>query len=228
MLDGKPVPGASSTQSDDHGKVDTRFSVTGDWALGNHAVTAQDAQGDTTQQSQPVVIVHPGEAGTPGPNGAPADNANFSVNVSGSETTTDGQTYTFTKTLQVTGHPDPAGGTVCGVDDDGQPHTYTDEQLTGTNLTITETITFSCTGSYKNGHLTYTETASSDKMVLSDGSVCVSPGAYVYEQLDGTFSDQSTVSGSSHSDYFQANCSSGRYVDIYRNPASGTWTGGEY
>jgi hypothetical protein len=228
LLDGKPAPGVQPAQSDDHGRVDAQFSVTGDWTVGNHSVTAQDAQGDTTQQPAPVVIVHPGESGTPGPNGAPANDATFNVSVSGSETTSDGQTYTFSDTLQVTGHPDPAGGTVCGVDDDGQPHTFNNEPLTGTSLTITETITFSCTGSYKNGHLTYTETATSDKMVLSDGSVCVSPGPYVYEQLDGTFSDSSTISGTSHRDYFQANCSSGQYVDIYRNPANGTWTGGEY
>ena len=225
MLDSKPVPGVSSAQSDDHGKVDTQFSVTGDWALGAHTLTAQDAQGDTTQQSQPVVIVHPGEAGTPGPNGAPADNANFSVNVSINGTSTDGQTVSYMDTLQVTGQPDPAGGKVCGVDDDGQPHTF-NGTINNSSETFTETIVFSCSGSYKSGHLTYTETATSDKIVLSNGSVCAASGSYLYAQLDGTFSDSGTISGSYHRDYFQANCNSNEY--IYRNPASGTWTGGEY
>jgi hypothetical protein len=225
LLDGKPVSGVQAAESDDHGKVDTQFSVTGDWALGTHAVTAQDAQGDTTQQPAPVVIVHPGESGTPGPNGAPADDASFSVSVSISGTATDGQTISYTDTLKVEGQPDPAGGIVCGVDDDGQPHDFTGT-ITGSGESYTETIVFSCSGSYKSGHLTYTETATSDETVLSDGTVCVASGAYVYARLDGTFSDSGTVTGTYSRDYYRANCNSNEY--LYRNPATGTFTGGEY
>lgn len=225
MLDGKPVPGASSAQSDDHGKVDTQFSVTGDWALGAHTLTAQDAQGDTTQQSQPVVIVHPGEAGTPGPNGAPADNANFSVNVSGSATESNGTTFTFSNTLQITGQPDPAGGKVCGIDDDGQQHTFTGNLTTGE--AYTQVLTLSCSGSYKAGHLTYTETVTSDQITLSGGGVCVANRSYVIQQLDGTFTDQGSISGSYHSDYIQENCNA-RFAYLFRDVSTGTWTGGEY
>ena len=225
LLDGKPAPGVQPAQSDDHGKVDTQFSVSGDWAVGNHTLTAQDAQGDTTQQSAPLVVVNPGQAGTPGPNGAPADDANFSVNVSGSATESDGTTFTFSNTLQISGQPDPAGGKVCGIDDDGQPHTFTGNLTTGE--AYTQVLTLSCSGSYKGGHLTYTEVATSDQITLSGGGVCVANRSYVLQQLDGTFTSQGSISGSYRSDYIQENCNA-RFAYLFRDASTGTWTGGEY
>ncbi len=226
LLDGQPVPGAQPTQSDERGKVSATLNVTGNWALGNHAITAKDDQGDTTQQGQSVAIVHQGEAGTPGPNGSPADNATFTINVSGSAKQTNGYTYNFFNTLKVTGQADPAGGTICGADDDGQPHTF-NGKIISTGEAYTETFTFSCNGSYKDGHLTYTETATSDQLNLSGGVVCVTHQPFVFQQLDGTFTSAQGISGSYREDYSQEPCNA-RYAYIYHDPATGTWTGTEY
>ena len=223
LLDGRPVPGVQAAESDERGRIDTQFSVTGDWALGTHAVTAQDAQGDTTEQSEPVVIVNPGEAGTPGPGGAPADNSSFTVSLDGSATASDGSSYTFSNDLNVTGQPDPAGGRVCGTRDDGQPYTY-NNTLNNTGEAYTETMTFACTGSYKAGHLVYTETATSDTISLSGGGTCSTGQPWVVQQLDGTFTTSTDISGTFHSDYVQLGCNA-RYAYIFRNPASGNWTG---
>ncbi len=223
LLDGQPVPGSQPVQSDERGRVLATLSVTTGWSLGKHILTAKDSQGYSTQSGQPLVIVHQGEAGTPGPHGAPANNASFGVNVSGSARATDGSSYSFTIFLIVVGRPDPSGGTVCAARDDGQPHTYTGK-LRGTNEDYEETFTFTCSGSYKDGHLTYTETATSDTLTLSDGTVCTSTHSFVFERLDGTFTSQNEISGSYQSDYFQAPCNR-KYPYIYRDPATGTWTG---
>ncbi len=223
LLDGKPLTGGPAITSDDHGRVQAQVSVGQDWAQGNHTFTAKDAQGNATKSGAQVVIVAQGVAGTPGPNGAPADKVSFGLSAVISAKDSAGNDVNTSVDLTITGQPDPAGGTVCSPRDNGQPQTF-DGTLSG-GLTFKETIVFSCKGSYKSGHLTYTETAVSDEITVSDGSVCTSQGAYIYTQLDGTFQDGTTITGTYHRAAFNAPCRSNRFSSLFRNPAQGTWTG---
>jgi hypothetical protein len=225
LLDGKPLAGQTPITSDDHGRVQAEILVGKDWAKGTHTFSARDTQGNATQGSAAVVVVAQGVAGTPGPKGAPADNASFDLGVSVTAKDSAGDDVSFQQFLIITGQPDPAGGKVCSAQDDGQPHTF-DGTLSG-GLTFKETIVFSCKGAYKSGHLTYTETATSDQIVVSDGSVCTAQGAYIYGQFDGTFNDASTITGTYHRNYFNAPCRSNRFSSLFRNTAQGTWTGGK-
>lgn len=222
LLDGKPLTGAAIT-SNGHGVVQATVSVGTDWAQGSHTFTAKDAQGNTTESGAQVVIVAQGVAGTPGPKGAPADNASFTLNVSVSAKDTQGNDESYTQTLTITGQPDPAGGTVCSSRDDGQPHTYNGSLNQGG--TYTETVVFSCKGTYKSGHLTYTETVVSDQYTLSDGGTCTLQRSYVFGQFDGTFTDANTISGTFHAGAFTAPCRNSRYSELFGNPIQGTWTG---
>lgn len=223
QLDGKPLQSATPITSDAFGRFNGGILVTAQLPLGTHTLTAQDAQGNVTKTAMTFVIVTQGVAGTPGPNGAPADDLSFSTYARVTGKGSDGQTFSFTQTLDITGNPDPAGGTVCSDQDDGQPVTYTGT-LNNSSETYTETITFSCRGSYKHGQLTYVEIDTSDKFVLGNGVRCAASGSSVYGAFVGTFTNANTISGTYASSYFQANCTDSSY--IYRASSTGTWTGG--
>ncbi|HEY7125441.1 MAG TPA: zinc ribbon domain-containing protein [Ktedonobacterales bacterium] len=224
LLDGNPLAGQAPITSDDHGRVQVDITIGTDWSQAQHTFTAKDAQGNQTKSGAQVVIVPQGVAGTPGPKGAPADNESFTLIVNVSAKDSQGDDASFTQGLNITGQPDPAGGTVCGPDDDGQPHTFTGSVSSG--VTYTETVVFSCKGTYKSGHLTYTETAVSDKFTLSDGDTCTVRGFYVYGQFDGTFTDASNINGTYRRAAFNAPCQRGiHFSSLFRNTAQGTWTG---
>jgi hypothetical protein len=221
LLDGQSVPISQLVRSDKDGNFQIDLAIPAQWPVGRHTLTARDDQGYLTKAGVPVEIAKPGLEGTPGPNGAPADNASFSLDLTVSETTNGGDTYTFDKKLLILGKPDPAGGSVCSPED-MTPQVYTGT-LQGSSETYTETITFTCQGTYKQGHLTYVETATSDVLVLGRGTTCSSPAPYIYGAYDGFFTSPAVSSGTYYDNYFQANCTDGSYV--YRDSGTGTWTG---
>lgn len=221
LLDSQPFLSTASIQSDAVGRFQQDVPVTSIWTLGQHTLAARDDKGYGTQQAQALTIVAPGVADTPGPNGAPADDSTFSVYVSGHATDSDGQSYTYGWNLTITGRPDPQGGKVCSTLD-GSAHTY-HGTLYNINVGYTETITYACSGTYKSGHFTYTETATSDVFNLSDGEYCAASGPYAIAQIKGTFNSSSEVQGTYHRSYFQANCNGGRY--IFRGAADSSWSG---
>ncbi|HEY7347955.1 MAG TPA: hypothetical protein VH599_06510 [Ktedonobacterales bacterium] len=223
QLDGKLLDTSSPVMSDGRGRIAGALSVDAKWALGTHSLTAQDAQGNVTQAAASLVIVDQGEAGTPGPKGAPADDISFGGYAHVSARDASGVSFSFTQLFMVTGRPDPAGGSVCALEDNGKPQTFTGT-LDNSSETFTETITFTCRGTYKHGHLTYIEIGTSDKFVLGSGVRCASSGPYIYGAYDGTFSSPTTMSGVYAREYFQANCTDGTY--IFRDSATGKWTGG--
>jgi Double zinc ribbon len=201
LLDGHPAPGSQGAESDAQGNVIADLTVTDDWGLGDHVLTAKDAQGYATQSGRPLSIVPQGEAGTPGPNGAPADDASFTLSVTVQTTAPiTGAAQSMQETLAITGQADPAGGTVCQARDNGQPFTQTgtvlDTSGMPTGVTYQETLTATCSGSYKGGQLSYTETATSDQYVLSNGLTCQASAPYTLQSLSGSFSDATTSSGS--------------------------------
>jgi hypothetical protein len=212
LLDGAPAPGSSPVHSDSSGAISVTLTVTSDWAVGAHTVTARDAAGYLTKAGAQVMIVVPGEAQTPGPNGAPSDDASGRITVhlqSGGESLT-----LLVRSAQ--GKP-----SVCGQQDDGKPHTHT-ERASG--LTFTETIIATCRGGYKGGKLTYTRTATSDIIQCSNGVRCSAQVPYIAVQLDGTFSSPTEVAGTASHDAVAVNCDHG-LGRLTLNAETSTWSG---
>ncbi len=220
LLDGQQAPGDQTVISDANGSfVLKNLTVTGQWAIGKHTLTARDANGYETKVGQPILIVNQGEAGTPGPKGAPADDTQlFTLHV----TVQRQGLQDVTETLTVTGQPDPAGGTVCNKSrDDGQPHTGTSSD--GQGGTLTETVVLKCSGVYKTGKITYKETVSSDKVVFSSGRTCNLVAPFADQQLTGSFTDATHASGTFNSEAAIYSCNQGGGIAI--PPMTGTWTG---
>jgi hypothetical protein len=126
-----------------------------------------------------------------------------------------------TETLIVAGKPDPSGGTVCKSADDGHSHTYIGN--VGNGITYRATYVWSCSGTYKGGKLSYIETATSDKVVFSDGASCSAHTPYVSEHLEGTFTSQNTISGILTTDSVTSDCNRGIGTS-QENANKGSWT----
>ena len=215
LLDGSPAPGVTPAQSDSKGNVTATLNVSSAWSVGNHKITAKDAAGYLTQLSHAVTIVVAGQDDTPGPNGAPTDSASGSIDV-----TAQGETG-GSITLTVTGSPD--GGTVCAAQDDGKPHTNQD---TSDGIAFTETIVYTCKGTYKGGQLSYTETVTQATITdAADGLTCTAKTPFVNIQLQGTFSSNTSVSGTYTTDAVTFNCNMGVGTLNAQDAGSGSWTG---
>jgi hypothetical protein len=213
LLDGAPTPGNPVAQSDNAGKVAATLIVTKDWSVGEHKLTARDASGYTTKETVALKIVPQGQAHTPGPNGAPPDDTSFTI------TATYGQ-FSGQIELQVSGHPDPAGGKVCSAYDDGSTHTSHGDDNIGT---YTDTYTFTCTGTYKAGKLSYAETLSNDKYTYTNGVVCTERAPFVYVRLEGTFNNATNITGNYSGDAGSYDCTQGATLSY--NADHGNWSG---
>jgi hypothetical protein len=224
LLDNTPIANGQNVASDTNGNVRADLTVTTAWTVGNHTLTAKDANGYTTKSGVTVAVVPQGQAHTPGPNGAPPDDMSFNLkaNLQSQDSSTGQQNGSSTQTLIVTGRPDPSGGTVCTSVDNGQPQTYLGN--TNNGLTYHETYVASCSGTYQGGKLTYIGTMTSDKVVYSNGVSCIAHTPYVYEHLEGTFTSQNAISGTVSSDSFTADCNQG-VGTVQINAIKGSWTG---
>jgi len=225
LLESLPVASNQHVSSDADGNVRADLMITTTWAVGNHMLTAKDASDYATKVGVPVAIVPQGQAHTPGPNGAPPDDMSFTLNarVQAQDAGTGKQLGSDTETLIVTEKPDPSGGTVCQSADDGQSHTYLGN--VGNGITYRETAVLTCSGTYKGGKLTYTETATSQKEAYSDGTSCQEHTPYVIEHLEGTFTSQNTISGTLSSDSVTTDCSGGSGTHQFNfNAQKGSWT----
>jgi serine/threonine protein kinase len=215
LMDGQVLPGTQPTPADPRGRAQVTVFVTSAWSLGTHTVTAQDSAGNRTRATQTLEVVSQGAAGTPGPNGAPADDATFTIFV-----TVQPNGYpSFTATLNV------SNGRVCDNGrDTGQPQNYSYTYSNGDSYT--ETFTLTCSGTYKGGHITYTETDTNDSFNLSDGGYCVASTPRTSRELDGSFSSANTISGTFQSDAEILNCP--RVNTFYLGSVgavTGTWSG---
>ena len=229
LVDGQPAPGNQSAQSDAQGQVETDLTVTGDWSQGDHTLTAKDGQGYVTQSGQPFAIVSQGEASIPGPNGAPLDDASFTLGITiQTQDPVTGQPTSTEETLVITGQPDPAGGTVCQAQDNGQPYTLTGALLNAPGLppmvTYQETLVTTCSGSYKGGQLSYTETVTSDQYILANSLTCQASTPYTLQNLTGTFDSATTSSGNWSATEVTITCAGGQTFPAH--PAQqGAWSG---
>lgn len=222
LLDSTPVPGNTSARSDASGNVQADLTVTGAWIVGSHTLTARDASGYTTRIGVALVIVPQGQAHTFGPNGAPPDDMSFTItaNIQG-QIIGKGTPISFTDTLKITGSPDSSGGTVCQSYDNGQPQIVKGDF--GGGITYTETLVLQCSGTYKGGKLSYTETVTSNQYTLSGGATCVGQVPFVIEHLEGAFSSGSSISGNYSGTSSTASCTDGHIVTVYAK--TGTWSG---
>jgi hypothetical protein len=223
LLDNVPVASSQKVNSDGNGNVSADLTITNAWTIGKHTLTAKDASGYATKAGVTVSIVPQGQAHTPGPNGAPVDDLSFllKANVQVQDAGTGQQLTSTTETLTVLGRPDPSGGTVCQSIDDGQPHIYNGTTSNGT--TYRETFVLACTGTYKGGKLSYTETATTYKIDFSYGVSCVAHMPYVLQHLEGSFTSPNTISGTLSGDSITMDCNQGVGTQ-QANARKGSWT----
>lgn len=99
--------------------------------------------------------------------------------------------------------------------------------MKGTVNRVRYTITFTptCSGSYKGGKLTYTQTFSDVKIVYSNGLKCTATAAFVNQELDGSFTSTTEASGTLTSSTPTFTCTNGRTVTVTLQGTDGTWTG---
>ncbi|HZO71486.1 MAG TPA: hypothetical protein VFB60_04735 [Ktedonobacteraceae bacterium] len=224
LLDGAPAPGSQAAHSDKDGAVTTDLTVDDNWTQGNHTITAKDADGYTTKIGSKIMVVPQGEAHTPGPNGAPPDDVTGTVLATITFSNSANQNGPGTQTLHITGHADPQGGTVCGDNDDGKPITH-NETTNGVAATVATTQT--CSGTYKAGRLTYTETVTNAKFTFTKDGItvtCPATTPFTNLHLEGTFTNATTISGGASFDRFIINCDQG-VGPLTIDGQTGTWTG---
>ena len=135
-----------------------------------------------------------------------------------------------TDPLAVTKQASSAEGSVCKARDDGQAQTYNGTTTGG--LSDTQVATFSCSGTYKSGQISYTETLLSDVVTVSyqgDSYVCrlLTPG--VDEQLTGSYTTSGSFSGTiTYSSFPQSDfsCTTGQlsYFNFSLAGGNGTWS----
>ncbi|HEU5368284.1 MAG TPA: hypothetical protein VFU69_07460 [Ktedonobacterales bacterium] len=242
LLDGHPAPGSQIVPSDENGVFEADVTVTARWTIGTHQLTARDANGNTTKSSVKLVVVHQGEAGTPGPYGSPAnDTAHFTLYITillqlvVNPTAIPLNLGSDILTLTVQGQPDPAGGAVCNLPkDDGQSHTTGISLAPGGTFTIIpigsngafifptkETTAYTCSGAYQGGKISYTETNTVDKEVFSNGVTCSLPSPRVTAQLQGAFNSATTATGTYNVPASALKCSDGSTQKTLAE--TGTW-----
>jgi hypothetical protein len=223
LLDGALAPDTLRIQSDPTGQAQTDLTLTANWPIGRHTLSARDGQGHTVATGVSLVVVAQGEAMTPGPNGAPYDSQTFSftATVSPADAVTGAPLPGFAHTLAVTGRPDPAGGAVCDLQHDtNQPITQTG--VSG-GVAYTQTYLATCSGTYKGGKLSYIETLTSYQITFANGVACRANVPVVHQSLTGSFTDAKTIIGVYSADAMTITCSNG--TSIQDNPQKGTWTG---
>lgn len=233
LIDNRPAPAAPRVVSDQNGNISAKLPITAAWPQGRHILTARDASNYVSKVGIAIEVVPQGQAHTPGPNGAPPDDANFTVNASLHGQYDEGNgPFSGTEPLIITGYSDPAGGSVCKARDNGQPQTY--HGITpGNGLPYVETVTFSCTGTYKGGQISYAETLLSAEITLTyqgNQYIChlLTPG--VNEKLSGSYKARNGFSGTeTHSSFPQSDfsCTTGQ-LDFFTFSIYGgtsTWNG---
>jgi hypothetical protein len=230
FLDGGQIFGLPSVKSNGGGSFTVALPISNSWSLGKHVLTASDADHYLTKQGVSISIVVAGQANTPGPNGAPSDSSSFKISASFTGTVLQsGNPDTSSEIITVTGMPDPAGGTVCGENEDGIPF-VTHGTFTGgaAGTSYTETIVETCAGTYQGGKLEEDVTVTAQYLTYTDPSSfdtvnCSVPSSYVLEHIQGTFSSATEISGSYSMAGARYSCSN--YGSVTQNAEAGAWNG---
>lgn len=231
ILDGQQLFGVAPVESDGNGAFTVTLHISEDWTLGKHILTASDADHYLTKQGIQFIIVAAGQANTPGPNGAPSDNSSFKISANFSGTVLEtGNPDTSSETITVTGSPNATSGSVCGEHEDGVPF-VTSDTFSGGNLAgveYKETFVETCSGTYSGGKLEESITVSNQYLTYinsSSNNVICSPAVpYVYEQIQGTFSSATAISGTYNSASAKLTCNSD-FETITQYAEAGSWNG---
>jgi hypothetical protein len=193
--------------------------VTSAWSVGKHKLTAHDAGNTTTNTGVPISIVQQGEAHTPGPKGAPPNDATFTVDVSVQGRWDDNARYEDNFVLKVTGQHEPQ---VCSDYANDTPQSGT---ITFEGDTYPDQSTYTCTGTYKGGIITYTETLQAMNIFDSKGNTCsLSSPQRSSLQITGSYADQ-RFSGTVKMKAIDATQFTCQLPFNGLQGASGTWTG---
>ena len=96
---------------------------------GSPAMSGSEGEACGSGNGVALKIVSQGQAHTPGPNGAPPDDQTFNINAS---VVPDGE-VSYSIKLEVTGGPDPNGGSVCAPGADGSQQTSNGQNNIGNN-----------------------------------------------------------------------------------------------
>lgn len=210
--------------SDASGNVSTNLKVTSDWPVGQHKLTAHDASNNTTNTGIAMSIVQPGHAGTPGPNGAPTNAATFKI-MTVTHLQSGSTVHTYAPELDVTGQSDSQGGSVCSPGDDGSQQKNQSNGPNGT--TLYEVSTYTCSGTYKEGHLTYNDTLNTDIYSDTGGSCTLTNSQPSFIQMTGDYMASHQFSGNVTINSIGADqyTCTGDLIINNSAGATGTWTG---
>jgi hypothetical protein len=163
---------------------------------------------------------------TQGPSGAapsfvgPANSASFTLAIDIKTVDGLGHNKVFQETLIV------KNGAVCQARDDGRQHTLTNGylQVIGTLGTpYQEKLTGRCKGAYQNGKLTYTETVSYLENDFPADIICNAETPLVFQQLNGTFTSATKISGTFSAASSKYACSLGYNASFPQK--GGSWSG---
>jgi len=219
LLDSTAVKQDMQAESDASGNVTATLTVAPNWPLGQHKLTAHDANNNTTNSSTAISIVHQGEAHTPGPNGAPPNDATFKINM---EFHMQDTSFTSKYELDINYQGKP----VCAPGDDGSPQKSQGSTTNG--MAYTETSSYTCNGSYQAGVVVYDDTLNTDIYVDANGGTCsLNRSQPSYIHIKGNYTTSQQFSGDITVNSIAGNqytCTGDLTFNTTRG-SSGTWTG---
>jgi hypothetical protein len=219
LLDSTAVKQDMQAESDASGNVTATLTVAPNWPLGQHKLTAHDANNNTTNTSTAISIVHPGEAHTPGPNGAPPNDATFKINM---EFHMQDTSFTSKYELDINYQGKP----VCAPGDDGSPQKSQGSTTNG--MAYTETSSYTCNGTYQAGVVVYDDTLNTDIYVDANGGTCsLNRSQPSYIHIKGNYTTSQQFSGDITVNSIAGNqytCTGDLTFNTTRG-SSGTWTG---
>ncbi len=150
----------------------------------------------------------------------PANSANFMLAVDIKTVDGLGHAREFQETLIV------KNGSVCQARDDGKLHTLSNgyiQVIDGLGTPYQEKLTARCQGAYQNGKLTYTETVSYLENDFPADIICDAHTPLVLQQLSGTFTSATKISGSFSAAPSSYMCSLGYQASFPKK--DGSWSG---
>lgn len=224
LLDSTAIRQDMQALSNASGNFTTDLTITSDWSVEHHRLTAHDASNNTTSTSTEISIVQQGYNKTPGLNGSPTNTATFKI-ATVTHWQSNGTVNTYEPELDITGQSDSQGGSVCAPGDDGSQQK---DQFAGPNgTTVTDTYTTTCSGTYKNGHLTYNEALNTDVYTDDGGSCTLTASQSSWRQWTGDYTTSHQFSGTiveNSVDGNHYNCTGDLTIST-SSGATGTWTG---
>jgi hypothetical protein len=224
LLDNTVIRQDMQAVSNTSGNFTTNLTITPAWSVGQHKLTAHDASNNTTNSVIPLSIVQQGYNGTPGPNGAPTNTATFKI-ITVTHLQSGSTVNTYEPELYITGQSDSQGGTVCSSGDDGSQQKNSFTLSDGT--LVNEVSTYTCSGTYKGGHVTYNDALNTDTLSDAGGSCSLNQSQPNFIQMTGDYTTSHQFSGTITVNSVNANqyTCTGDLIMSTSSGGTGTWIG---